>query len=156
MSAHCRHTQPGWVIVLVLAATAFVVTASLPKEAPAAASVALAFLGLALLLFAALTVEVDLESIRVWFGSGLIRKRIPLAEVRSWRAVRNPWYRGWGIRAGPRGWLWNDVELRHPPYLLIRLTEGFVFVNLREPERTRALFEQAARQWPERATAPRP
>ena len=72
-----------------------------------AARVPLVLLGLVLVLFLALTVEVDLESIRVWFGPGLIRKRIPLAEVRSWRAVRNPWYCGWGIRAGPRGMLWN-------------------------------------------------
>jgi hypothetical protein len=50
---------------------------------------------------------VDGESVRVWFGPGVIRKRIALAEISSWRAVRNPWYVGWGIRAGPRGMIWN-------------------------------------------------
>jgi hypothetical protein len=305
MSAHYRHTQPGWVIVAVLAAAALVVTASLPREAMGAARVPLVLLGLVLLLFLALTVEIDLESLRVWFGPGVIRKRIPLAEIKSWRAVRNPWYGGWGIRVGPRGVLWNVagfdaveldlpggrhfrigtdepealiraisqakgvsasppaedgpgaaagpklsarsalviaaavalglaalgvlvyqqaqpvavrissdgiaidtplyatvlpaadvaaisleprlprieartngfsgagalrghfrltglgdgrlyVELGHPPYLLVRMRQSFVFVNFPEPERTRALYDEASRQWPERAAEPRP
>jgi protein-S-isoprenylcysteine O-methyltransferase Ste14 len=306
MSAHYRHTQPGWVVVAVLAVVVFVVAISLPREAMgAAAFVPFALLGLVLLLFLALTVEVDLEALRVWFGPGVIRKRIPLAELRSWRAVRNPWYCGWGIRLGPRGVLWNVsgfdaveldlpggrhfrigtdepealvrainqakgvsasppaedgpgdaagpklsarsalviaaavalglaalgvlvyrqaqpvavrissdgiaidtplyatvlpalgiaaisleprlprieartngfsgagalrghfrltglgdgrlyVELGHPPYLLVRMRQSFVFVNFPEPERTRALYDEAARQWPERAAEPRP
>ena len=49
----------------------------------------------------------DPEAIRLRFGIGLIRKRIPLADVRSWREVRNPWYAGWGIRLGPGYVLWN-------------------------------------------------
>jgi hypothetical protein len=305
MTAHYRHTQVGWVIVFVLAAIALVVAASMPAEARAAARVPLALLGLVLVLFCALTVEVDLESIRVWFGPGLVRKRIALADVAGWRAVRNPWYVGWGIRLGPRGVLWNVsgfdaveldlpggrhfrigtdepqalvtaitqakgvpapppavedaiargaaaptrragmtviglvvaglaalgvliwrqaqpvgvrigadgividtplygttlpaaeitafslepglprilvrtngfagagslrghfrleglgdgrlfVDLGHPPYLLVRLRGGFVYLNRPEPERTRALYEEAARRWPDRATAPGP
>lgn len=305
MSAHYRHTQVGWAVVLALAAIALVVTTSLPPEAGAAARVPLALLALALVLFCALTVEVSLDSIRVWFGPGLIRKRIALADVASWRAVRNPWYVGWGIRLGPRGVLWNVsglgaveldlpggrhfrigtdepealvtaitqakgvpapppaaenaiarggaaatgrvgmavlglvvaglvalgvliwrqagpvdvrigadgitidtpvygttlpaaeitavslepglprvlartngfagagslrghfrleglgdgrlfVDLGHPPYLLVRLREGFVYLNRPEPEQTRALYEEAARLWPDRVAAPRP
>lgn len=305
MTAHYRHTQVGWAIVLALAAVALVVAASMPAEARAAARVPLVLLALVLALFCALTVEVGLDSIAVWFGPGLIRKRIPLAEVLSWRAVRNPWYVGWGIRAGPRGMIWNVsgldaveldlsgsrhfrigtdepqalvaaitqakgvsppppastdamvagrsaapgrrgvvglglvvallvgigglvywqarpvevrvgvdgitidtplygttlpaaeitavslepglprvlartngfagagslrghfrlegigegrlfVELGHPPYLLVRLREGFVYLNRPEPERTRALYEEAARLWPERVASPPP
>lgn len=304
MTAHYRHTQVGWAIVFVLAAIALLMAASLPAEARAAARAPIAVLALVLLLFCALSVEVDLESIRVWFGPGLIRKRIPLAEVAGWRAVRNPWYVGWGIRAGPHGMIWNVsgldaveldlsddrrfrigtdepealvtaisqakgvasspppaepaagagrggsagrrgavtlvvvllgllaiggmiwlqsrpvgvrvsaggieidtllygttlpadeivvisleptlprilartggfaaagslrgrfrlaelgdgrlfVERGHPPYLYVRLKQGFVFVNLPEPQRTRALYDAAARQWPERAAVPR-
>jgi hypothetical protein len=57
--------------------------------------------------FGTLTVEVSGEDIRLRFGIGLIRKRIPLRDVRSWREFRNPWYTGWGIRLGPGGVLWN-------------------------------------------------
>jgi hypothetical protein len=295
-----RHTQPGWVIVLVVGLAVLLVMVALPKEAAGVASVPLVLLGLALLLFSALTVEVDQESIRVWFGPGLVRKRIPLAQVEGWRAVRNPWYSGWGIRAGPGGMLWNVsgfdaieldlpggrrfrigtdepealmtaitqakgvsapqaspadagvlerrttawggpaiavglvvagllvvgglmwrqaqpvdvrvgpdgieigtplygttlpateiaaivlepglpriltrtngfaaagvlrghfrleglgdgrlyVDVHHPPYLLVRLREGYVFLNFPEPDRTRAIYEEAARRWPDRA-----
>ena len=291
-------------VVAVLAVVALVVVGSMPKQAMGMAGVPLALLGLVLLLFLALTVEVDLESVRVWFGPGVIRKRIPLGEIRSWRAVRNPWYCGWGIRLGPGGMLWNVsgfdaveldlpegrrfrigtdepealvraisqakgvsspppadatraaaagrllsaraglviattvalglaglgvlvhrqaqpvavrvspdgiaidtplyattleaseiaaislepglprieartngfsgggalrghfrltglgdgrlyVQLGHPPYLLVRTRQSFVFVNLPEPERTRALYDEAARQWPERVAVPR-
>jgi hypothetical protein len=107
MSTHYRHTQPGWVVVLILAIVAVVVVASMPRGAMAAAGLPLVLLGLVLLLFLALTVEVDTESVRVWFGPGVIRKRIALGEITSWRPVRNPWYVGWGIRAGTRGMIWN-------------------------------------------------
>jgi hypothetical protein len=107
MATHYRHTQPGWVIVLVLAAIALGVMASVPQQGMAAARVPLVLIGLVLLLFLALTVEVDAESIRLWFGPGVIRKRIALGEITSWRAVRNPWYVGWGIRVGARGMIWN-------------------------------------------------
>ena len=62
---------------------------------------------LLLLVFSVLTVEVDAEAIRLRFGIGLVRKRIPLAEVKAWRTVRNPWYTGWGIRLGSGYVLWN-------------------------------------------------
>jgi len=40
------------------------------------------------------------------------------------------------------------------PFVVVRLREGFVAVNFREPEKTRALYDELARQWPDRlATA---
>jgi hypothetical protein len=298
---HYRHTQLGWVILAVLAGIVLLLLSSLPPEAAGAVRTPLvAGAAIVLFLFCALCVEVDTEAIRLRFGIGLIRKRIPLADVASWRAVRNPWYCGWGIRLGPRGVLWNVsgfdaveidlpggrrfrvgtdepealvraitqakgvsapppadegspadargvlqsglgqgavavllaglalvaglfwsqtrpvdvrvgprgieidtpfygttlpaadiatlslepalprilsrtngfagagslrghfrveglgdgrlyVERGHPPYVLIRLRQGFVVVNLSEPDRTRALYEELARQWPDRA-----
>ncbi|MEA3470923.1 MAG: hypothetical protein U9R24_04325 [Thermodesulfobacteriota bacterium] len=43
--------------------------------------------------------------IRCWFGSGLIGKKFNLTEITEVKAVRNPWYYGWGLT--PRGWLFN-------------------------------------------------
>jgi hypothetical protein len=40
--------------------------------------------------------------------------------------------------------------------VLVRLREGFVIVNFREPEWTRALYDEMARAWPDRVAAPRP
>jgi hypothetical protein len=108
MSPHYRHTQVGWVILGVVAAILAFVWSRLPPEAAAAALFPLLLItALTVLVFSALSVEVDAQAIRLRFGIGLVRKRIPLAEVKSWQAVRNPWYTGWGIRLGPGYVLWN-------------------------------------------------
>jgi hypothetical protein len=54
---------------------------------------------------------------------------------------------GWG-----EGRLYVDEGMA--PYVVVRLRQGYVVVNFREPERTRALYEEIARQWPDRASAP--
>jgi len=105
MNAHYRHTQPGWVIVGVAAAVVALGWAMVPRGAPIAPMLVIA--SLIVLLFGALTVDVDHEAVRLRFGVGLIRKRIPLRDVQAWREVRNPWYCGWGIRMMPDGMLWN-------------------------------------------------
>jgi hypothetical protein len=305
MSLTYRHTQVGWAILGVAAAVVALVWTGLPREAPAAARFPLLLiLAVVALVFSALTVEVDGDAIRLRFGIGLVRKRIPLGDVKSWREVRNPWYSGWGIRLGPAGVLWNVsgfdaveltladgrrfrvgtdepaalasaiarakggtsaaptaapderplepgsgtawtgwgialllgtalvaglfwsqmrppkvavgpegfrvetlfygasfavpdivgislesklprvlwktngfagagtlrghfrleelgngrlyVEQGFAPYVLVRLRQGFVIVNFREPERTRALYDEMARAWPDRVVAPRP
>ncbi len=103
-----RHTQVGWVILGVTAGIGALVWRRLPGEAASAAAIPLLITTAAvLLIFSSLTVEVDQLAIRLRFGVGLVRKRIALADVSSWRAVRNPWYSGWGIRLGPGGVLWN-------------------------------------------------
>jgi hypothetical protein len=108
MEPHYRHTQVGWVILGVAAAVVALGWGGLPTEAAAAARGPLMLVAtLIVLVFGALTVEVDHEAVRLRFGVGLIRKRIPLRDVSSWREVRNPWYSGWGIRLGPGGVLWN-------------------------------------------------
>jgi hypothetical protein len=120
MSPHYRHTQVGWMILGVVAAILAFVWSRLPPEAAAAALFPLLLItALTVLVFSALTVEVDREAVSLRFGIGLVRKRIPLADVSAWQAVRNPWYSGWGIRLGPRGVLWNvsgfdAVELTLP------------------------------------------
>ena len=108
MNTHYRHTQVGWVMLGAAAAAVALGWAGLPPEAAAAARVPLLLIAAFLVLFfGALTVEADEEAIRLRFGIGLVRKRIPLRDVQGWREVRNPWYSGWGIRLGPGGVLWN-------------------------------------------------
>lgn len=100
-----RHTQPGWVILGVTAAILAFVSWRLPPGVPSWPLLLL--VALVALLFGALAVEVDAEAVRLRFGIGLVRKRIPLGDVKAWREVRNPWYTGWGIRLGPGYVLWN-------------------------------------------------
>jgi hypothetical protein len=61
------------------------------------------------------------------------------------------WFRlqGWG-----EGRLYVDEGMA--PYVVARLRQGYLVVNFREPERTRALYEEIARQWPDRAASPAP
>jgi len=53
-----------------------------------------------------------------------------------------------------RGRLYVDEGFA--PYVLVRLREGFVILNFREPRRTVALYEAMARAWPDRVSAPAP
>jgi hypothetical protein len=64
-------------------------------------------MGIAILLFYALTVKIDATHLRFYFGIGLIRKRIPLAEIVDVQPVSNSWRHGWGIHRTPHGWLYN-------------------------------------------------
>jgi hypothetical protein len=66
-----------------------------------------AFIALVLLVFSTLTVTVRDGVLGLFFGLGLIRRRILLSRIRDVRVVRSPWYYGWGIRLIPTGWLWN-------------------------------------------------
>ena len=58
-------------------------------------------------LFSSLTVEVDQEELRHWFGPGFWRKNYLLSDIDSAEPVRNTWIYGWGIRLTPFGWLYN-------------------------------------------------
>lgn len=55
--------------------------------------------------FATLTVSIDENYIRVKFGYGIFRKKIPLTEISSVKTVKNHWYYGWGVRL----WLWPTM-----------------------------------------------
>ena len=102
-----RHTQVGHVTVgaigiILLAMTWWSVQTREPRLIGTSVVVALV-----LVLFSTLTVRVGDEAMDVFFGPGLIRRRIELRRLRDVRVVRTPWYYGWGIRLTPAGWLWN-------------------------------------------------
>jgi len=103
-----QHTQSG--TVTRLAALGGVVAASFLLILIGARPVLWILLVVALLgvlAMSSLTVEVDQERLKFWFGPGWFGRSIPLREIRSWTAVRNPWWYGWGIHLTPRGWLYN-------------------------------------------------
>jgi hypothetical protein len=58
-------------------------------------------------LFGSLTVEVDEEEVRHWFGPGFWKKSYQLLDIETAKVVRNSWFWGWGIRLTPNGWLYN-------------------------------------------------
>jgi hypothetical protein len=96
-----------------------------------------------LFLFISLNVVVDDQSIRLWFGLGLIRKRIPLSEVKSAQPVRNKWYYGWGIRLIPGGLMYNVAGL---DAVELVLANGRKFrIGTDEPQQLNAVIQQRLR-----------
>ena len=103
-----RHTQFGTVIVvsLLLSAVLFAGLGMMTGLMPLAV-IGPVLMAVFLALFYSLAIEIDATHLRFRFGIGLIRKRIPLAEIADARPVRNTWLYGWGIHRTPHGWLYN-------------------------------------------------
>ena len=105
---HYKHTQIGYFLLILYGAVVLLIGSINIM----AAFHPLALIGLIIVLvvlgtFSRLTVTVDDQMIRIQFGLRIIRKTFRLNEITACRAVKNPWYYGWGIRFTPRGWLFN-------------------------------------------------
>ena len=120
MADRYRHTQPGVLMVIVLAVVAVVCGLSaLLNPTPARWllwAVAMGTLVVAW-LFSSLTVEVNDNELNWHFGPGILTYRIARADIDSVRPVRNSWLNGFGIRLRPGFRLYNvsgldAVELR--------------------------------------------
>jgi hypothetical protein len=108
LSKPYQHTQIGWVILgSMLLPAPLLLVASAIADARLPMLIVAAVLFVSALLFATLTVRVDGEAISWRFGIGLLGRRIDLAEIRSFGAVKNPWYWGFGIRWYQGGKLYN-------------------------------------------------
>ena len=101
-------TQFGTVVVvsLLLSAVLFAGLGRMTGLTPLAV-IGPALMAVFLALFYALNVEIDATHLTFRFGIGLIRKRVPLAEIVEAKPVRNHWLYGWGIHRTPHGWLYN-------------------------------------------------
>jgi hypothetical protein len=86
-----------------------------------------------------LTVEVDDNSLRAYFGRGWPQRTLTFAEATSAHAVRNYWWYGFGIWWIPKGTVWtvwgfDAVE--------VGLSSGRVFrIGTDEPEALLAALE---------------
>lgn len=58
-------------------------------------------------LFSSLTIEITGRELRWRFGPGLIRKRVPLADITAAEPVKTNFLAGWGIHWSRFGWLYN-------------------------------------------------
>ena len=104
-------------------------------------SVVAAFILLSLF---SLTTVVSEDDVQVWFGVGLIRRRIALNRITGAEAVQNHWIYGWGIRWIPNGWLWNVSGLEG---VELALLSGRRFrIGTDEPEQLAAAIQGALRR----------
>ncbi len=77
-------------------------------EARASGLIVAGVLAFFILIFGWMRVRVGEGLLDVRMGIGFVRRRVPLAEIRSARAVRNSWMHGWGLRYAPwNGWTFN-------------------------------------------------
>jgi hypothetical protein len=102
-----RHTQFGIVIItgIALGLVAIFISLGVKGLAQPMSLVLLSLLGLALIVFHSLTVEIIDSRLVCRFGPGLIRKTFLLSEIDDARRVQIPWYAGWGIRWIPGQYL---------------------------------------------------
>ena len=120
-----RHTQVSALNLVLLgipAAVCFYVAATIPPQWGTwlALGGGLVFIALGI-LFYSLTIEVDAKTVRLHFGTGIIRKSWAIADCVSACHVRTALWEGWGIRLTRRGWLYNVAI---PDAIMIRFTNG--------------------------------
>ncbi len=95
-------------------------------------SCVLVSLGIILLLFYKLSIEVSDEKITCRFGIGLIRFSWRLDTISECIPVRNKWYMGYGVRKMPGGWIYN-VSGTRAIQLSFKNKKGVVRIGTEEP-----------------------
>lgn len=146
MESDYSHRQIGTVLLMIMAPATLVAVGTRPRGPDSGPwlvviGVILAITAMIILVFGWLTVQVSRDSLRLWFGVGLVRRRFAIADLRAARAVRNPWYYGWGIRYTPHGWLFNVSGL---DAVEIELVSGRRYrIGTDEPQALMAAIERA-------------
>ncbi len=119
-----EHTQIGHLTIAVVSVAAVVVAITAISASPPNHEILLGvFLVLVLtaIAFRKLTIKIENEMLRACFGSGLICKKVPLAEIVAFQPIAIRWWYGWGIHLVPTpygwGWLynisgWNAVAIK--------------------------------------------
>ncbi len=105
-----KHTQIGYLIIVVLIATALLFGGTMLYVPFHWGLLLLLIVILAILAsFSSLTVMVDKESLSICFGYGIYKKQFLLKDIVSAKRVKNHWYYGWGIRfwLWPKMWIYN-------------------------------------------------
>jgi len=106
-----KHRQFGTLMVSGLGAGLILMLLILFRTPPGTARIITVLVSLlifsSLLLFWSLTIEVKSDHILVYFGFGVIQKKIFLSDIEQVNVVRTPLYYGWGIRPAPHGWMFN-------------------------------------------------
>jgi hypothetical protein len=105
-----EHRQIGHVLIwALLGASVLVWVGPISHGAPPLGSslVSPAVFLITAALFYKLTIKIDDQTLLASFGIGLIKKKVPLAEIVRCEPIRIRWWYGWGIHLTPYGWLYN-------------------------------------------------
>ncbi|PKG33199.1 MAG: hypothetical protein CW742_04230 [Methanoregula sp.] len=138
-----EHTQRGTVIIgAVSAAIVLSLAISIFAGFFWVTGMVVAILVFLLAIMSTLTVSVESDRLRIWFGPiRLVRKEWLLSEIVSATDVTNAWYFGWGIRWTPGGPLYNVSGFKAVEVLLV---SGKRFrIGTDEPDALIAAIEHA-------------
>ena len=103
-----KHTQSGTITRIAAVAGLAVTVFAVSQVGSRPILWLVGFIGVVgMFALSSMTVEIDHERLRFWFGPGWIGRSFPLREIRFWTPVTNPWWYGWGIHLTPSGWLYN-------------------------------------------------
>jgi hypothetical protein len=133
-----EHTQRGTVVqiaLLVGAAVCFALLHLVPAP-PFVAPLILVVVAVSAYMFSSLTVRIGDRALSWWFGPGVFRKELPLAEIQTAEVTRTRLLEGWGIHKTGRGWLYNVSGF---DAVRITLRSGkSVLLGTDEPDRLRS------------------
>ncbi len=105
-----KHTQIGHAVIWAVLVVSVVVAIGTISQSPRSHEISVVISLLLLVtipLFCKLTIEIDDQILRASFGIGLIKKKVPLAQIIACARIRIRWWYGWGIHLTPYGWLYN-------------------------------------------------
>ena len=91
-------------IIILLVISAFII---LSPELAGLKIIILSINLLITLLFFSLTIIIDEQTLRWYFGFGIISKDVELSQIAETSAYKTKWYQGIGIRMLNDGWLYN-------------------------------------------------
>ena len=107
-----KHTQKSFLLgTFLLFITISGCLTYLQQKQPASNQISL-LIGITILTactvtFYSLTVTINGNTLKLYYGIGLIQKSFDTSQIIDLNIVKNKWYYGWGIRRTPHGWLYN-------------------------------------------------
>lgn len=140
-----QHTQIGK-LMLIAAIIILFISGYLLKmeEAGPIPGVIITLVIVILLSFSSLKVTIDENNLQIKFGWGIYRKKFNLDEITSVKAVKNPWYFGWGIRF----WLWPRMTIFNVSgfdAIEVKLKNGKIYrIGTDEPEKLETAIIEAS------------
>ena len=99
---HHRQFQPWWGLMIIVPVFLLIIVFYM-----AIVWIFAIILLIVAALFWGLTVEVNKDVVRLYFGFGIIHRSILREHIAMVTQVRNRWWWGFGIRWTPHGWMWN-------------------------------------------------
>ncbi len=148
-----KHTQIGYLMlvvtlaVLVLFAWAQITARAEPSSYYSGTNFLItAIMALILIIlasFVTLRVSIDENYLRIKFGYGIFKKKFPMSELVSVKAVKNRWYYGWGIRVWfwPYKWIYNISGFSAVE--IIMKNQKIYRIGTDEPEKLETAIKQA-------------